>query len=210
MRLRVTPHLAFGICLVAVGSTLALDRLGLADAREVFSRFWPLGLVLLGLSLIIQALQGPQDGLPPQVQTPISNGSLIGLFIVGVIGFYAFDRSRVSADPGDRVGVFGVMGRHEQYSNASAFRGGDMTCVMGHCQLDLREATIAPGQEAAIDVFTVMGGARIRVPAEWDVDVQTVPIAGAVKDRRPGVREPGGPRLVIRGFIMMGGLSIKP
>jgi hypothetical protein len=216
-RLRVTPHLAFGICLVAVGSTLALDRLGLIEARDVFFRFWPLGLVLLGLSLVIQSLQGPQDGVSRHSRPAVDNGSLVGLFIIGVVAFHVFDRSRatVFADSTERVGVFAVMGEHQQLNSSPSFRGGEMTCVMGRCQLDLRQATVAPGQEAVIDVFAVMGGAQIRLPAEWTVDVRAVPIIGGVKDRRPKDRRtdvndlPGAPRLVIRGFIMMGGLNIK-
>lgn len=215
-RLRVTPHLAFGICLVAVGSTLALDRLGLVDARDVFFRFWPLGLVLLGLSLVIQSLQGPEDGPSRQNRPAVDNGSLVGLFIIGVVAFHVLDRSRatVHADSTERIGVFAVMGSHEQLSTSPSFRGGELTCVMGRCHLDLRQATVAPGQEAVIDVFAVMGGAQIRLPAEWTVDVRAVPIMGGVKDRRPRdrrpeVSEPGAPRLVIRGFIMMGGLNIK-
>ena len=216
MRLRVTPHLAFGICLVAVGSTLVLDRMGLVEAREVLSRFWPLGLVLLGLGLVIQSIQGPEGGVSRQSQ-PLNNGSLVGLFIIGVVAFHAFDRSRVTlhADSNDKVGVFAIMGKHEQLSRASAFRGGEMTCVMGRCRLDLRQATVAPGQEAVIDIFAIMGGGEIRVPAGWTVEVKAAPIMGGVKDRRPKDAGPevsdlpSAPRLVIRGLIMMGGLSIK-
>ena len=217
LRLRVTPHLAFGICLVAVGSTLALDRLGLVDAREVFFRFWPLGLVLLGLSLVIQSLQTVEDGVSGQRRPVVDNGSLVGLLIIGVVAFHAFDRSRATlfADSSDRVGVFAVMGKHEQFSTASAFRGGEMTCVMGRCRLDLRQAAVAPGQEAVIDLVAVMGGGEIRLPAGWIVDVRAAPIMGGVKDRRPkddrpqAIDIPGAPRLVIRGLILMGGLSIK-
>jgi len=78
--------------------------------------------------------------------------------------------------------------------------------------LDLRQATIAPGQDAVIDVFTVMGGVVLRVPAEWTVDVQAVPLMGAIKDQRaqsPQTGTTAAPHLVVRGSIMMGGLTIE-
>ena len=102
------------------------------------------------------------------------------------------------------------MSHHQQVSSAPVFRGGEMTSVMGHADLDLRKTTVAPGEEAVIEVFTLMGGTTIRVPEGWTVEVRAVPITGGVKDRRSGARDiPGAPRIVIRGFIMMGGLNIR-
>ena len=45
-RLRVTTNLAFGICLILLGTALMLDRLQLVDASQIL-RFWPVGLVLV-------------------------------------------------------------------------------------------------------------------------------------------------------------------
>ena len=115
-----------------------------------------------------------------------------------------------------------------------------MTSVMGGAELDLREAKIAPGTEGVVDIFALMGGAVLIVPADWVVDVQAIAVMGGIHDRRLG-RTPGrgaaarppsstpderratsddtaapveadtsAPRLVVRGFIMMGGLTIKP
>jgi hypothetical protein len=81
---------------------------------------------------------------------------------------------------------------------------------MGRSDLDLRTATIAPGQDVSVEVFMLMGGGTIRVPEGWSVDVNTTRIMGDVKDRRTGVRDSvGAPRLIIRGFIMMGGMTIR-
>ena len=89
-----------------------------------------------------------------------------------------------------------------------------MTAIMGGCHLDLRQATIPPGNEAIIDVFAVMGGHEIWVPGDWTVVSQVMPIMGSVDDKRlPAVERAttgeGRPRLVLRGFVVMGGLVIK-
>src|SRR5688500_18323778 len=57
-RVRVTTNLAFGICLILLGTTLVLDRLQLVEAREVL-RFWPVALVLFGAALVVQSFQRP-------------------------------------------------------------------------------------------------------------------------------------------------------
>jgi hypothetical protein len=65
-------------------------------------------------------------------------------------------------------------------------------------------------REAVVEVFTLMGGSTIRVPDGWTVVIRAVPIMGGVKDRRSGARDlPGSPRIVVRGFIVMGGLDIR-
>src|SRR5690348_14727059 len=49
-----------------------------------------------------------------------------------------------------------------------AFKGADFTAVMGGGELDLRGASTAEGP-AVIDLFIVMGGLEITVPADWAV-----------------------------------------
>ena len=77
------------------------------------------------------------------------------------------------------------MGRSEHTSTATAFRGAGVTNVMGRSELDLRSATIAPGAEASVEVFSVMGGVVVRVPPGWAVDTTGLPAAmGMVRDDR--------------------------
>ena len=60
-RVRVTTNLAFGICLILLGSVLILDRLQLVAASELL-RFWPIGLVLFGIAMVIQSFQRVEAG----------------------------------------------------------------------------------------------------------------------------------------------------
>jgi hypothetical protein len=59
-----------------------------------------------------------------------------------------------------------------------------MTSVMGGTRLDLRQAAVAPGEEATVDVFGLMGAVEVIVPETWIVDVQTTAVMGGVRDRR--------------------------
>lgn len=211
MRLRVTPNLAYGICLVLLGWTLILDRLRVVEADQIL-RYWPVGLVLLGLTLVVQSLQRSEPGAAGEREQSLNGGHVIVWIVVALLVSQALQRDTFSArtDSGENVGVFAVMSRHQQVSRASVFAGGDMTSVMGRADLDLRQTTVAPGEEAVIEVFTLMGGSTIRVPEGWTVVVRAVPIMGSVKDRRSGARDvPGSPRIVVRGFIVMGGLDIR-
>jgi predicted membrane protein len=208
-RVRVTTNLAFGICLILLGSVLILDRLQLVAASQLL-QFWPLGLVLFGIALVIQSFQRVDTTAAPQ-REGARLGPVIGFVILAAFIFNWLPRGvTVRTEAGERASVVAVMSRHQQVSSAAVFRGGEMTSIVGRAELDLRNTTVAPGEEAAIEIFTVMGGATIHVPEGWHVDVRATPVMGGVRDRRNGARDvAGAPRIVIRGFIMMGSLDIR-
>jgi len=206
-RVKVTTNLAFGICLILLGTTLMLDRLQLVDASQLL-RFWPVALVLFGGALVIQSFQRVDATAAPQQGFPA--GLLILFVLVGLFASQGVSRGVTATDSSDTINLFAVMGRHQHISSAPVFRGGDMTTIMGRADLDLRNTTITPGADVEIEVFTLMGGGTIRVPEDWVVEIRSVPIMGGVNDRRGGARDVAGqPRIVIRGLIMMGGLQIR-
>jgi hypothetical protein len=210
IRSRVTPNLAYGICLVFLGWTLILDRMHIVEAGQIL-RYWPVGLILVGVTLVIQSFQRAED-TPARPQQSLDAGHLLFWVAVALVASQAFQRDGFTtrADSSESVSVFAVMSHHQQVTHAPVFTGAEMTSVMGRADLDLRQTTVAPDKEAVIEVFTLMGGSTIRVPEGWTVVVRAVPIMGGVKDRRQGARDlPGSPRIVLRGFILMGGLDIR-
>jgi hypothetical protein len=89
-----------------------------------------------------------------------------------------------------------------------------MTGFMGGCILDLRRAVVPSGETRAVDVFGMMVGYQIKVPPEWTVTLDVMPIMGETKDKRvPPVTPPplgGGvaPTLLVRGSVVMGEVKI--
>ena len=53
-----------------------------------------------------------------------------------------------------------------------------------------------------------MGGIEITVPTDWVVVNQIVPILGGVEDKSTGTQA-SQHRLILRGFVLMGGVEIK-
>ena len=108
----------------------------------------------------------------------------------------------------DLVSAIAVLGGVSRGNNSPAFRGGELTAVMGGCELDLRHAAI--DGEAVIDVFALWGGIEIRVPEDWTVVSRITPILGGVEDKtRPPQAAAARHRLVLRGFVVMAGVEIK-
>jgi hypothetical protein len=81
--------------------------------------------------------------------------------------------------------------------------------VMGGSDLDLNDAELA-GEDVVMTVFSLMGGASIRVPEGLNVEVSDFAFMGGndaqLGDTRP---DPGGPTLHLKLVSVMGGSDVK-
>ena len=81
--------------------------------------------------------------------------------------------------------------------------------IMGGCDMDLRRAEIE-GPEVEITAFAFWGGIEIIVPEGIDVELRGFSFMGGRSLRLrdvPIVR--GSPRIIVRGFAVMGGIEVK-
>jgi hypothetical protein len=142
----------------------------------------------------------------------------IGIVTLGVVAVTVLSgHSGLASDGGNRQQLIAVMSSAARRSDAKPFRGAEMSALMGSCSLDLTAAEMAPGEEATLDIMAMMGSVTIRVPDGWTIDTRAVPVMGGIRDDRwrarrlasdtPPTGEP--PRLVLRGFVMMGSIFIK-
>jgi hypothetical protein len=121
------------------------------------------------------------------------------------------DRVAAGVETDDTLTIFAVLSGVKRASSSARFRGGEVTTFMGGCQIDLRQATIPPGEEAKLEFFAMMGGCEIIVPPSWEVATPIVPVMGGVEDKRLNRIATTGPAplLVLRGLLMMGGIVIR-
>jgi predicted membrane protein len=232
----MTPRLIIGLAIAMFGVVLVFDRLNLIVADEVL-RWWPAVIVAIGALIFAQA-RHTGGGVNGVIIMIIGGWLLLNsvgilrvrfwemfwpMVLIGIGSVLVMQamrrqtRERLGSDSDDTLNVFVVMGGMKRTSTSQRFRGGEVTTLMGGAQLDLRQATIPPGEEAAVDIFAVMGGCEIKVPPSWTVATPLVPIMGGIDDKRPDplpgdAESLGGqpaPRLVLRGLLLMGGIEIK-
>ena len=185
-----------GYVLLIVGSFLLLDALGVVRVR-FWELFWPVMIVLVGARMIMQ--------------TPSYRRRRHGFTANATAG-----SAQAASEPDGTISMFSVLGSDQRAINDKAFRGGDVTTIIGGTQLDLRQAAIEPGGQAVVNIFVLMGGHEVWVPSGWTVVVEVTPVLGGVEDKRlPQVFDAAAraagtpPRLVLRGLVMLGGLTIK-
>ena len=225
-RPRLTVQALFGLMVIAVGVLFTLDNLDIIDARA-YLQYWPAGLVAIGLLKLYHAARGGQGWFGGLVFVSIGAWMLIErivyfridardvmpLFLVFLGGYMVWrgfggGRTPRPSDGHANFSALAIMGGVVRRCNAQAFRGADLTAVMGGCEIDLRQASIAPGTEAVIDLFAFWGGIDIKVPEDWTVVSRVVPIMGGVEDKTHAPLT-ADKRLVIRGMLVMGGCAVK-
>ena len=224
-RPRLTPQLVLGLLIVIVGGLFTLENMGIAYAED-YLRYWPAGLIAIGLVKLWQARSGLGGGLGGALF--VGAGALLLLDSLNIarisvnelwpILLVAFGASMIwrglhgsprlsSVDTAATVSGMAILGGFKRGNNSRAFKGGDLTAIMGGCEIDLRQAAI--DGEAAIEVFAMWGGIEIRVPEDWTVISRVVPLLGGVEDKTHPPPGASTHRLVLRGFAIMGGIEVK-
>jgi hypothetical protein len=180
-----THHIAVGLCILLLGLLLVLDRLGLVGAEHTL-KYWPVGLIIIGASVMFQAFRGE-----PTTKSAVPWGAIFWLLVLGFALSHVFDRraSASRAESSTDTSIFAVMSGGQRAPHG-AFKRGDITTMMGGAKLDLRSVDAKPGDEIVVDVFTLMGGAVIYIPDDWNVDLQAMSFMGGIEDQRRGSSRP--------------------
>ena len=212
-------RLFFGVVIVAVGTVLLLDNADVLDAGETFGNWWPAVVLLAGLltfaahprhwpvALIISAV-----GLAFLLSRLdiVDIGNVIIPAAIIVIGlFVIFGRALGSrTEAGDRINSFNVFSGSEIASHSKQFEGGSISAVFGGAEVDLRDATPAPG--AMLDIFAAFGGVEVTVPRGWHVATRGLPLFGGIENATAKEQiAADAPTLAVNATVLFGGLEIK-
>ncbi len=224
-RIRMSGQLILGLAIAVVGVLFTLDNLHILRARE-YLEYWPIVLVAIGLMHMSQAKSaaGTVGGGIWILVGAVLLGNRLGFIHSNIWNFWplilvlvggrivwqtmATNRAGNLGDASATVSAIAVMGGFERRITSHEFRGGEITAFMGGGKLDLRDAMPAGGQ-AVINVFAMMGGFEILVPETWRVISEVTPFMGGIEDKSRSSANPSAPCLVLRGFVMMGGVTLK-
>ena len=226
-RPRFTPQVLLGLIVIVIGVLFTLDNLELIDA-EAYLRYWPAALVAVGVLKLWQAREGHGwfGGLflvalgswmllERMVYIRIDLRDVWPLFFVFLGGYMVWKgiggpRRTRTADATAHMSALAIMAGIARGNTSQTFEGADLTAIMGGCEIDLRRASIAAGTDAVIDCFAFWGGSDIKVPEDWTVVLGVTPLMGGVEDKtRVSAQMASAKRLHIRGFAIMGGITVK-
>ena len=162
-------NLLFGVVLITFGFLFLLDNLGMADFGEVMHDFWPLLIIVWGLSIILRRkpTHSTAKGLSgsPTPQASAEAGTTAGPGAAGT------EKELFSEST-----VFGNL--HSVISSHS-FKGGSVSTVFGDCHIDLTRAAVADG-EHFFRVHGVFGQTTIMLPNNCAVSVTASSMFGGL------------------------------
>lgn len=181
-------QIAGGIMMAAGGLVLAIN---LGYLRVQIEDLWPLILIAIGVIMLWTRLSGR--------------------------GFVPWDRyhraRRRWQDCGPvytgTVNEAALFGGSRRVVTDQDFKGGRVACVFGGVNLDLTGANMS-GNTAVLELHTVYGGATVRIPTSWNLEVRGVGLFGGFADHT--VHPPASPdmkHLIIRGAAVFGGVTFK-
>ncbi|MBM4161531.1 MAG: hypothetical protein FJ217_10585 [Ignavibacteria bacterium] len=228
---RISVQVVLGLIVIILGTALLLDNLYIIDAGDIL-RYWPALLVIYGLWRLATCftVSGRVWGL---FWLLVGSILLLGKFyivhvsiwdlwpvILVLIGasmlFGTMRRQRQfavgtglsSADSNSTISATAILGAFKRSNDSQDFRGGEATAILGACEIDLRHASIKES-DAVLDVFAFWGGIEVRVPEDWTVVLEGVPVLGGFEDKTRPPKGEGRKRLIVKGYAVMGGVEIK-
>lgn len=168
--------LIFGFILVGMGAIFLLDNLGYVDSEYVFENFWPLILVLIGISMLFrrsrasvvsQSIPSQDKDAKPGTGEPFPDSS--SDFLI---------RSTIFGDVEAKV-------------TSKNFSGGSCSVIFGSIDIDLTQAELKPGQ-STLRLNGIFGRIKVKVSAGVELAVNANLVAGEVTvrdQRRAGLFE---------------------
>ena len=177
------------LLLIAIGVIFQLRQLDIIPAID-FGTYWPLIPIAVGIAILAGGFRRRRR----RRSNPSSGSSAV------------IDIDATSVTEGDSINATLST---DNKTVSGDFQSGNINVVMGNGSLDLRSARIV-SKPATLDVSVVMGEVKVRVPAEWDVQINNSSLMGETKDTR-GSRSSDGdnPDLIISGSVTMGSLQIE-
>jgi predicted membrane protein len=201
---RRSPQRAiWGVFVILVGVMLQLDQLNIFVFH--LHTIWPIFVIGGGLMIVWQSLL-PRPRLPNPPDSPNPNAGATANWFDYFQGRFHMDSN--SSD----LNAIAVLGGVQRNITTKNFRGGRVTAILGGVELDFSDADIE-GDEAILDVSSLMGGVEIRVPDTWNVTIETVAfLAGSSDERRRAPNPAPGvvpKHLIIRGATILAGIEVK-
>ncbi len=183
------------IIMVGIGLIFLLEQ-ALPDLE--ISRFgWPLIFILAGLVMVFKPYR------KKNYSHWVRNGGLNERGNMGSCG-------PVIESSEDFLNSTTIMGGVKKNVISKQFRGGNIECIMGGAEINLSQSDIQ--ETATLEVTVVMGGAKLIVPANWEIRSEAVVILGGIEDKRKQIIDRTSlptKTLIIKGSCIFGGIDIK-
>jgi len=219
----------WGLILVIVGTLFLLDRLSGFDFGYLISTYWPVIFIVLGFSMLVGSgfrqlgpgfffivfgvffLLAELDILKYSAWHYLWPALIIlaGLWLLLRPAFRYRSTDKFPDIKENDIDVSAILSGMKRRIESQSFRGGHATAVMGGIEFDFTGAGLDAGK-ATLDATAIFGGIEIRVPRDWKVVMDVVPILGGSEDKHRAVSDAEAKAtLYVKGTAIFGAIVIK-
>jgi predicted membrane protein len=179
LQTRTQSGVVVGGCLILAGCLFMLKAMGYLNID--WRTLWPLFMIGAGVAVVVKSNINRHAPAPDGLA--LNKDS---------------DESLINATA--------IMGGFKRRIITPDFKGGEITSIMGGCDLDLRQSDLTG--DAVLNVYALFGGITIKVPIDWTVVLEGTPIMGGFEEKTvpPAANTK---RLIVRGYVIMGGLEVR-
>lgn len=169
------------LILVGVGTFFMLDDF-YPDMRNFV---WPAVIIGIGLLIILQPHR-PKKNLTIEEQPALPEAA---------------------GGKEDILDVACVFGSTKKIVLSKNFRGGEVVCVFGGAEINLTQADFA--NTVKVELVAIFGGAKLIVPANWEIRSETAAVFGGIDDKRD-ITAIANPEktIFLEGTVIFGGVEI--
>lgn len=214
-RSMLSVKLIIGLSVATLGVLMTLDNFDVIDSGPIL-QFWPVVLIVVGLIKLADPFArafGIVAIVAGGLLLIFTAGHRLGLHDLWALLLVGFGIVLVLQSLGVRPKAFsggdtvwGILSNQRTVITAPDFSRLNAVSFLGGAEIDLTAAEMKQSP-AVIDVFVLMGAVELYVPDGWEVLSEAVPFMGGIdmNSRSRG----SGKQLIVRGFVMMGGIDIK-
>ncbi len=188
---RQSAGYVFGTLLLGLGILLTLQNLGVIVFH--WRQWWPVLIIGAGVAYMLK-------GVNMKNQSPDMDHARFAA------ASQSNNDDNVGTSSADTISIVAILSGSKSSNASPHFQGGEVSSFMGGAEIDLRNSSMQ--NEAVIQVFAVFGSIEIRVPGDWTVVLNGVPILGGIEDHSVPPLNPTK-RLVVSGVVIMGSIEIK-
>lgn len=225
MKGETLTKLIIGGFLIFLGLGFFADQIPGFNFGRIFSIFWPVVIMMIGLYIILKTrsqflvggfifLIGSFWLVDQFIDLPFSIWNLwplalifIGFRIIFPGKFGDFNRMSNSTVEGDTFESTAIFWGDSRRIKSDNLKSGKITAIFGGSEIDLRDAKVAK-DGANIEIASIFGGVTVKVNENTLVKSEGLGIFGAFEEKASKPAKPEG-TLVVKGSAIFGGVEVK-
>ncbi|MEO6681299.1 MAG: LiaF domain-containing protein [Ginsengibacter sp.] len=111
-------------------------------------------------------------------------------------------------DEGETINIHAILGGVKRNIHSKNFLGGEILSLLGGSEINFMQADIQ--QTVILEVNSVLGGTKLIIPSNWDVQNNISAILGGIEDKRVFSNSipDSNKKLILKGACVFGGIEV--